>query len=106
MLEKLLLQRMQLLAFRHALDGLDAAPLRLDTEHQARAHQAAVHRYAACTAVARCAAFLAAGQEQYVAQDIEQRLLGRTEKLDLIAVDRRGDVMFSHGVLVRARARW
>ena len=87
MLEELLLQRMQLGALRHALDGLDRAALGLGAEHQAGADQAAVEQHAAGAAVAGRAAFLAAGQVELVAQHVEQGLLGLAEELHRIAVD-------------------
>ena len=59
-LEKFLLQRMEAVSLSHPLDGVDAAPLRLDAEHQTCAHQAPVEHDAAGAAVARGTPFLAA----------------------------------------------
>src|SRR5690606_5259186 len=96
MLEKLALQRMQRLATAHAFDGLDRLAVRLDAEHQARAYEAPIHHDAAGAAIAGAAAFLGARQLQLVAQDIEQRLLRLAERLDRIAVHRKGNVMLRH----------
>src|SRR5439155_16401013 len=74
-LEELLLQRVQLLALSQALDRLDRLALGLGAEHQARADEPPVDDDAAGAAIARAAAFLAAGEMQVVAQHVEQRLL-------------------------------
>jgi hypothetical protein len=66
-LQELALQRVQLVAFGHALDRLDRLALHLGAENQARAHQPPVDRYAAGAAVARGTAFLRAGEMQLVA---------------------------------------
>src|SRR5919108_2367435 len=64
MLQKFLLQRMQLLAVRHALNGLDRAALGFGRQHQAGADQAVPQHHAAGPTAARAAAFLAAGELQ------------------------------------------
>ena len=88
MFEKLRLQRVQLVAGRHALDGLDATALGLRAQYQARAHQPAVDNDAACAAVTGAAAFLGSHEPQVVAQYVEQRLLKLAQELDVIAIDR------------------
>src|SRR5678815_5410244 len=59
-LEELLLERMEGLAVRHALDRLDRAAPRLAAEHEAGADEPAVQHDAAGAAVARGTPFLAA----------------------------------------------
>ena len=60
----------------------------LAAQHEARADEPAVQRDAAGAAVAGGAAFLAAGQVQRVAEDVEQRLLRLAEELDRVSVHR------------------
>src|ERR1700722_5146228 len=103
MLEELLLQRMQVVAVRHALDGLDRVPFGLDGEHQARADEAAVDGDAAGAAVARAAPLLAAGEIELVAQHIEQRELRLAQELGRLAVDRGRYVMLAHVSLNASR---
>src|SRR2546426_2689973 len=104
-LEKALLQRMEGLALGHALDRLDPSAPDLAAQHEARAHEPAVQRDAAGTTVAGRAAFLAAGQVQGVAEHVQQRFLRLAEELDLVAVDRRFDMVFGHQfVLARSSA--
>src|SRR6185295_770272 len=67
--------------------GGDLAALGLGAQHQAGADDAAVQHHAAGAAIAGAAAFLAAGQQQPVAQHVEQRLVGLAEIADRIAVD-------------------
>src|SRR5438093_4499406 len=94
--QEALLQRMERLTFGHALDGLDSSPANLAAQHEARAHQPTIQRDAAGAAVTGGAAFLAPGQVEGVAEHVEQRFLGLTEELDLVAVDRRLDMVFGH----------
>src|SRR5262249_13442151 len=61
------------------------------------ADQPVVDGDAAGAAIARAAAFLAAGEPERVAQDVEQRLRGITEELGRFPVDRGGDVHLGHG---------
>ena len=96
MLEEFLLQRVQLVAFGHALDRLDLAALGLDPQHQARADKAPVDRNAAGAAVARAAAFLAAGETQLVAQHVEHGELRLAQELGRLAVDGGRYVMLAH----------
>src|SRR3954452_17328874 len=109
--EEFLLHRMQPVALRDALDRRNTAALGLDAEHQARAHDLAVGDDRAGAAIARAAAFLAAGQTEFVARHVEHRLLRLTEILDRLPVNGRGDVMLAHSqtapeiVSVRAAAR-
>src|SRR5262249_37376137 len=105
MLEELLLDRVQLVAFGDALDSLDLAAFRFDTEHQARAHDLAVDDDGASAAIAGAAAFLAAGQVQFVAQAIKQRLLRLTEKFGGLAVDDGCYVMLTHSSVSHIRFR-
>src|SRR6185503_11821895 len=95
-LDELALQRMQLVALGHALDGGDRPAVRLHAQHQARAHEAAVDGDAAGAAVAGRAAFLGAGEAQLVAQHVEQRLLRLAQELHGIAVHGCGYVVLGH----------
>ena len=70
----------------HALDGLDAAALALEAEHEAREHRLAVDEHGAGAALAELAAVLGAGQPEVLAQDLEQRLVRRERDLDRLAV--------------------
>src|SRR4051812_23700989 len=101
--EEFLLHRMQLVAFGDALDRRDLAALGLDAEHQARAHDLAVGDDRAGAAIARAAAFLAAGQAELVAQHVEHGLLRLAEILDRLSVDCRGYVMLAHSDSSRNR---
>ncbi len=96
-LKELLLQRMQLVALGHALDGVDLGAVGLDREHEARADHGAVDHHGAGAAVAGGAAFLGAGKHQLVAQHIEQRLLRLAQVLVVVAVDgRRYVILLRH----------
>src|SRR5690606_24354208 len=104
MLEEFLLQRMELGAFRHALDRLDRLAVHLGAEDEAGAHQAAVDRHAARAAIAARAALLGAGEVELVAQHVEQRLLRLAQVFDGIAVDRRRHVVLGHQFTFLARS--
>src|SRR5262249_49834944 len=95
-LEELLLERMEPLPVRHALDGLDPPAAHLAAQDEAGADQPAVERDAAGATVARGAALLAPGQVQRVPEHVEQRLLGLAEELDVVSVHRRRDVVLGH----------
>src|SRR5262249_40304561 len=104
-LEKLLLERVERLAPGHPLDRLDPAPADLAPEDEAGADQPSVECDAAGPAVAGRAAFLAARQVERVAQHVEQRLLRLAQKLHLVSVHRRHDVVLGHQrVLARSSA--
>ena len=92
MLQEFLLQRMQVVAFGHILDGLDLSILHFRAEHEAGADQTIVDHDAARAAIAGTTAFLAACQMQGFAKDIEQRLLRLAEKLRVVTVDGGGYV--------------
>src|SRR5262249_50447824 len=77
-------------------DGSDRLAVGLHAQHQAGAHQPAVDRDAARTAVAGRAALLSAGQPQLVAQAVEQGLLRVAQELDGIAVDGGSYMVFGH----------
>src|SRR6187551_276496 len=68
---KLLLQRMQLLAVRHAFDGADLVALGFHREHEARADQLVIERDRTGAAIAGGAAFLGTGEIQGSAQGVE-----------------------------------
>ena len=97
MLQELLLHRMQLVALGDALDRGDRRALGFHAQHQAGTDQTAVHDDRAGAAVAGCAAFLAAGQADHVAQHIQQGLLGFAEEFGFLAVDGGGNVSLGHG---------
>src|SRR5262249_609145 len=105
MLEELLLQRMELLALGQALDRLDAPAADLAAQHETGADQAAVERHAAGAAVAGGTAFLAAGEIQGVAQDVEEGFFGVAEELDRVTVHGGFDMVLGHQlVLARSSA--
>src|SRR4029077_3769056 len=81
-LEEFLLYRVQLVALGDALHRCDLAAFGFGPEHQARADDLAVEDDGARAAIARAAAFLAAGQVELVAQHVEQGLLRLAEELD------------------------
>src|SRR5207248_10152943 len=70
-LDESLLQRMQLVASREALDRRDLAPLHECSERQARFHPLAVHEHRARAALPEAAAFLRACEVQVLAQRVE-----------------------------------
>src|SRR4029450_9556924 len=87
-LDELALQRVELVAVRHALDGLDLAAPGVGAEDEAGANELAVEHDAAGAAVAGAAPFLGAGEAQPVAQDVEQRLTRLADEVYGVAVDR------------------
>src|SRR5215467_6222888 len=95
-LDELALQGMQLVAPRHALNGPDRIAVGLYAQHQAGAHQPAINRDAASTAVAGRAAFLGPGQSELVTQAVEQGFLRVAQELDGIAVDGGSYMVFGH----------
>ena len=103
--EKLLLQWMQPFGRRHPFNRGHATPLNLHAQHQAGIHQLAVEQDIAGSAVAVVTAFLAAGQPQLVAQDVEQALPRLTQKVDAAAVDLRLNLhLLGHAQFSFARA--
>ena len=98
MFEELLLQRMQRLAMRHALDRLDLAPLYLGAEHQAGTNEAAIEDHTARPAVTRRTAFFAAGQGELIAQHVQQSFVPLAQELDLVAIDGCSNVILAHAL--------
>jgi hypothetical protein len=96
MLEELALQRMEVVAFGEALDGLDLAILGLDPKHQAGTNQPAVENDAAGAAIAGAAALLGAGQAETVTQTIEQRLVRLADIVEAVAIDGGRDMNCGH----------
>src|SRR3546814_4382093 len=94
-----------MLALRHSLDRLDRMALGLAGEHQAGTDQPVVDGDAARAAVARTAAFLAAGEPEFVTQHVEERLVSLAQELGRLAVDRRRDVRLRHLALSRTFER-
>ena len=77
---------------RQALDGLDLGAVALHRQHQAAAHDLAVHPHGAGAADAVLAADMAAGERQILAQEIDQRLARLDALSDALAVDGEGNV--------------
>src|SRR6266404_5333065 len=96
MLDELALQGMQLVALGHALDGLDVDALGFSAQDQAGTDQTPVQHDAAGPAIARAAAFLAAGQAEAIAQHVEKRLFRLADVFDGIAVNLGGNVNLVH----------
>src|SRR5262245_24549431 len=78
---------MQLGAAGEAFDGLDAAALALDRQHEAGELRLAVEQHGAGAALAELAAVLGAGEREVLAQDLEQRLVRGEGRLHRLAVD-------------------
>ena len=77
LLEKRLLQRMQLAVQREAFDCLNVRALGLQHRNEATVHELAIHAHGAGAALAFAASLLGPGQMQIFAQHIEQALHGR-----------------------------
>ncbi len=93
--QKLALQRMQLAILRHAFDRFDLAAVGFGRQHKAGADQPAVNHHAAGAAIAGRAAFLGAGQHQFVTQHVEQASAAvRPEHFVFIAIHGEFDVIF------------
>lgn len=104
--EEALLNRMELADVADAFDRRDLAPFGFDAEHEAAIHRPAVEQHRAAAAVAVAAAFFRAGEANNVAQNLEQALSRFAEKLRLLAVDCRRNVMFlGHNIVIRFRSR-
>src|SRR5207249_1996466 len=76
------LERMELPAHRHPLDGLHAPPGAREAEHEAGEDRLAVHQHGAGTALAQLTAVLRAGEPEVLAQHFKQRLVRREGDLD------------------------
>ncbi len=86
------LQVGDLAGIRQAFDGLDLGAVALHRQHQAAAHDLAVHPHGAGAADAVLAADMAAGERQILAQEIDQRLARLDALGDRLAVDGEGNV--------------
>src|SRR6185437_11364181 len=86
------LQVGDLAGVRHTLDGFDLGAVALRRQHQAAAHDLAVHPHGAGAADAVLAADMTPGHEQVVAQEIDQRLARIHALTDGLAVDGEGNV--------------
>ena len=95
------LQVGDLAAIGQAFDGLDRGAVALHRQHQAAAHDLAVHPHRAGAADAVLAADMAAGQRKVVAQKIDQRLARFDAFADALAVDGQRNV---EGALAHGRA--
>src|SRR5262249_7473927 len=96
MLKELALDRVELAAIGDAFDRLDLATLRFGGEHEAGADHLAVEHDRAGAAIARAAAFLAAGQLETAPERVEQHLARLAQEIDRVTVDRRGNQNLAH----------
>lgn len=87
MLQEFLLEDVQPIWRGQALDRLDGFALSLHPQHETRAKRAAIDDHGAGTAVSSQAPFLAAGQLEYIPQNLEQALARLTQELNRFTVD-------------------
>src|SRR5438445_8578235 len=93
------LERMELPAHRHPLDGLHAPPGAREAEHEAGEDRLAVHQHGAGTALAQLTAVLRAGEPEVLAQPFKQRLVPREGDLGRLPVRIEADLYFGVGHL-------
>ena len=106
-LDERLLEGVQVVALREALDRADLAALGLAGGDQAGADRHAVEVDGARTALALLAGVLGPGQAHPLAQDVEQALaLPDVVDLATLAVDRGGDAHVRRPSGSRPRPRW
>jgi hypothetical protein len=86
MLDQRLLDRMELSALGHALNGQNVPAWGFLRQHEAGVDRSAVHKDRAGTAVAVAASLLGAGQAQALAQQLQERVARVGEHGVLIAV--------------------
>jgi hypothetical protein len=91
-----ILQHAQFAGLGQPLDGLNGRPLRLGHRQQTRLHQHAIDEHRTGAAFAGAAAFLAAGEAEVVAQEVEQPLMRFGGARDFAAVDGRLKTDLSH----------
>jgi hypothetical protein len=103
--EEFLLKRMKSLRPRYCLDGGYRPILNLNAEHQAGIHKFAVKNNVARAAVAIVAAFLAAREAQFIAQDFQQTLARLAEELGICAVNLGLNVRFLGHELILLSSR-
>ena len=82
------LQALELLRVGEALDRLDGAAVGLHGEHQAAAHDVAVHAHGAGPAYAVLAAEVRAGEAELLAQEVDEMQARLDAARHLRAVDR------------------
>lgn len=87
MLQELLLKGMKLVRFGDALYSHNVFALRFSSQHQAGVDQHAIKDNAASATVAVVAAFLSAGQSEFVSQDLQEALAWLTKEVHIFAVD-------------------
>jgi hypothetical protein len=85
--QKALLQWVQSLRSGETFNGGDGSALSLGSQHQAGVHEPAVEDDIARTAVAVVAPFLAAGQAQLIAQNLQKALARLAQELGVLAID-------------------
>jgi hypothetical protein len=82
-----LLQRRELFGVGQSFDRLDGAAVGLHRQHQAAAHDLAVHADGAGTAHAVLAADVRAGEAELLAQEVDQVLARLDAPRDALVVD-------------------
>src|SRR3989449_1826596 len=90
------LQRVQLPARGHPLDGLHSAPSARLAEHEAGQHGPVVQQHGAGAAFAQLATVLRSGEAEVLAQHFEQRLVGGKRDLGRLAVEVERDLDLGH----------
>ncbi len=83
---------MQTVAGSEALDREHLAPVHLPGEHETRVDRLAVHDHRARATVTHVAAQFRPGQPEMLAQELQQRRLGRHGGLALPAIDAQHDI--------------
>src|SRR2546426_6117760 len=93
-----LLERVEVRAVGHPLDGADLGAARRHGEHRAGLGAAAVDQHRACPAVAGVAADVGPGQAERVAQEMDEQKAGLDLCLAGLAVHGESDVLSAHGL--------
>jgi len=82
-----LLQRMEVVAVGYAFNGGDFTAVDFNRKDATGVHNAAIEHDVTGAAVAVAAAFLGAGQLQFVAEDFQKGLPGITQEIDVTPVE-------------------
>ena len=101
------LQRVQLIGFLQALDGLDVLARQLGGQKQARKNRSTIHQYRAGPTLAQLAPVLGPSESKLLAQDLEQGVMGRKGEGPGLTVDGQfeGCDLLRHGSLVDAASK-
>src|SRR6266550_5365564 len=91
-----LLERLEGRPVGHPLDRPDLGAVRLDGEHRARLGALAVHVDRAGTAVARVAADVRTGEQEHIAQEVDEEQPGLDVGFADLAVDGEADMLGRH----------